>query len=507
MLPARDKPANDPASAPARRDLAVIDIGSNSVRLVQFRLEGRAVWPVFNEKTMAGLGRGLRTSGSLHPEGVEAALRALRRFSSLLDAKGVIDRRAVATAAVRDAKDGAQFVRRAAKQARMEIQVIDGPEEGRLSTLGVLAGIGDGHGVAGDLGGSSVELTRLNGREVGPSVSLPLGPLSVFEGPPGDAREQKPLIEAGLDEAADLLKGSGPEFYAVGGAWRSFARLAMALYGHPLGLLHQYTLERDRVLRAADFASSLTEASIADTPGVSSKRAATLPYAAQLLKRIVKRGGFKRVVFSAYGLREGVVFSQDLNLLAKGDPLIEGAAALARPVSPEPGFGPALAAWIEPVFKPEPGWFSSGDDIRLRAAAARLADLGSRMHPDHRAELAAQQVLYAPFGGITHPQRAFLSLVVHHRYEGRKPALNSELCERLLSDEQAEAAMRLGLALRLGAALSGRSAGVLSAFRLKRSDERLMLHVQQGREELVVERARQRFEQLAAALGLKAQTA
>ena len=509
MPPADGDPVKPVAQtvAPVLRDLAVIDIGSNSVRLVQFRLEGRAIWPVFNEKTMAGLGRGLRTTGRLNPDGVKAALRALRRFSLLLDAKGVSERHAVATAAVRQAEDGEDFVRRAAEQARLDITVVDGSQEGRLSALGVLAGLSEAAGVVGDLGGSSLELASLQGRAVGRSVSLPLGPLAMFDEAGGDARAMKTRIDKELDGARDIFKRAGPDFYAVGGAWRSFARLAMAVDDHPLGLLHQYALGRDALYRSADFVSSLSEASIASTPGVSSKRVATLPYAAQLLRRVVKRGGFRRVVFSAYGLREGVVFSTDRALVESGDPLIEGAAALARPVSPEPGFGPALAEWVEPVFAGREVWFDAASDARLRAAASRLADMGSRMHPDHRAELAAQQVLYAPFGGVDHPQRAFLSLVIHHRYQGRKPAPHGELCARLISQEQVEGARRLGLALRLGAALSGRSAGLLSAFTLERDDARLMLKITDGRQDIVVERAQQRFEQLASACALKAEIA
>ncbi|MCC5996112.1 MAG: Ppx/GppA family phosphatase [Oceanicaulis sp.] len=486
----------------SRRDTAVIDVGSNSVRMVQFRLEGRALWPVFNEKVMAGLGRGARDSGQLHPEGVESALRALKRFAHLLDAKGVEDRHVVATAAVRDCADGPDFIRQVHDETGLEVEILSGEEEGRRSAIGVLAGIGTGHGLAGDLGGSSLELTPVEARRAGPAISLPLGPLAMLNGGAAGP-DLKDAIDDALAGAAPQLEMSGPVFYAVGGAWRAFAHLAMALDDYPLVLLHQYALTPAQVARAADFAVTQSEASLSNVPGVSAKRAALLPYAALLLRRILKKGRFDKVVFSAFGLREGVVCARDLRLITEGDPLLAGAEALARQASPEPEFGSALADWIEPAFAGEPALFSPERDPVLRAACARLADLGGRMHPDHRAELASTQTLYAPFGGVNHAERAFLALTVHHRYAGRR--LRDESCpsRRLLDETQEQGALKLGLALRLGAALSGRSAPVLEAFRLDRSGQELVLRVDPGSEGLVIERARSRFDALSAALGLQ----
>jgi exopolyphosphatase / guanosine-5'-triphosphate,3'-diphosphate pyrophosphatase len=364
FMPRRRDPAE---AAGAGRDIAVIDVGSNSVRLVLFRLEGRSLWPVFNEKVMAGLGRGARASGKLNRDGVEAALRALRRFAHLLDAKGVEQRHVVATAAVRDCSDGPDFIALIKAETGLEIEVLSGEEEGRCSALGVLAGMGDAYGLAGDLGGSSLELTPLEGRRAGPAITLPLGPLTVLDGDASDA-SVRDALDTVLGQAAPQLEMSGPVFYAVGGAWRAFAHLAMALDDYPLRLLHQYALTPAQVARAADFAVTQSETSLANVPGVSSKRAALLPYAALLLRRILKKGRFDRVVFSAYGLREGVVCAQDMRLITEGDPLIAGAEALARQASPEPDFGPTLARWIEPAFEGEPVLFSTGRDaVRLRA--------------------------------------------------------------------------------------------------------------------------------------------
>ena len=489
-------------SDPVVRDIAVIDVGSNSVRLVQFRVEGRALWPVFNEKTMAGLGKGAPETGRLNPEGVGAALRALKRFSMLLDARGVSERRAVGTAAVRVCKDGPDFVKRVRKETGIKIEVLTGEEEGRRSALGVLAGLGEADGVTGDLGGSSLELTGLSGRRVGEAVSLPLGPLSVGV---DDLKKAKAEIDAQLDAAVSVLSGTGPDFYAVGGAWRAFAQFAMSLDDYPLRLLHQYELSAAQVVRAADLAAQQSEASLQTVTGVSAKRAPMLPYASLLLKRLMKRGAFKRVVFSANGLREGVVCAAAPELVSQGDPLLSGADALARGASVEPALGPALQDWIAPAFKGETPVFGADRDRLLRAAAARLTDIGARMHPDHRADLAFMQTLYAPFGGVTHAERAFLALAVLHRYQGKKAQLDDSVAGALLDEDQRDAALRLGLALRLGAALSGRSAKVLANFKLERRGGALILHPGKAAEAMVVERGLQRFEQLAEVLSLRAE--
>ena len=489
-------------SVPPVRDVAVIDVGSNSVRLVQFRVEGRALWPVFNEKTMAGLGKDAAKTGRLNPDGVEAAVRALKRFSILLDARGVAERRTVATAAVRACADGPDFVKRVRKQTGLKIEILSGAEEGRRSALGVLAGVGTGDGVTGDLGGSSLELTGLSGKSVGEAVSLPLGPLSVGV---DDLKKAKAAIDAALDSAVAVLSGTGPDFYAVGGAWRAFAQMAMTLDDYPLRLLHQFEMSPARVVRAADFAAQQSEASLTAIHGVSAKRAPMLPYAALLLKRLMKRGGFKRVVFSANGLREGVLVDAAPDLVSQGDPLLSGADALARGASVEAALGPALEDWLTPAFRAEPSVFGAERDAVVRAAAVRLADIGARMHPDHRADLAFMQTLYAPFGGVSHAERAFLALSVHHRYMGKKARAEDCAANRLLDETQREAALKLGLGLRLGAALSGRSAKVLSNFKLARKDGALILKAGRSAEALVVERGLQRFEQLAEALGLTAQ--
>src|SRR5713226_7197315 len=200
--------------------IAVVDVGSNSLRLVVFERLGATLLPLLNEKIMCALGRGIALTGRLNPDGVELAFANLQRFVALARALGVDHLAIIATAAVREAVDGRAFAAAAERQLGVPVRIIEGSEEARLSAAGVLAGIRDVDGVVGDLGGGSVELVRVDaaaGEPIGAGVSLPLGPLRLAEF--GDNR--KAIIEAierAIAGSAVLREAAGRNLYLVGGA-------------------------------------------------------------------------------------------------------------------------------------------------------------------------------------------------------------------------------------------------------------------------------------------------
>src|SRR5215469_7119324 len=149
-------PDLEPCAASQR--IGVIDLGSNSLRLVVFERLGSALFPLFNEKVMCGLGRGIASTGRLNPEGVALALINLRRFVAFARAIAVDHLAVLATAAVRDASDGQAFAAEVERQCRVQVKIIDGVGGARRSATGVLAGVRDGEGFVAALGGGSVEL-------------------------------------------------------------------------------------------------------------------------------------------------------------------------------------------------------------------------------------------------------------------------------------------------------------------------------------------------------------
>ena len=484
-------------------EAAVIDVGSNSVRLVVFRVAGRSIMPVLNEKVMAGLGRGLQASGVLDPAARDLALAALKRFSALVDARGIQRRFAVATAAVRGAADGPDFVERVRREAGIDLQIIDGREEARLSALGVLAGAPDAKGLVGDLGGSSLELVPIGPDGPGEGETFALGPLALAAAGPFDADAISARVDKALNSTKLLKPGLNDTFYAVGGAWRAMGRVDIALRGHPIGVLHQHAMSRADTLKVVDFVRRQSRRSLERLEEAAAKRADALPYAATVLARVLEQGGFEKVILSSYGLREGLLFDAMAPELRAKDALIAGAEAFvsARGLV----FATALERFVAPLFAGgQPLAFDKRRDPVLRGAACRLADIGAALHPDQREVVVFELVLGAQLAGVTHPERAFLAAAVQHRYTKSLPAPARPIIERLLTPEQAEAASTLGLALRLGCDLSGRTASVLDQFSLRRDKDQLILTAAPGAQHLLTDQAVRRFEPLGEALKLKA---
>lgn len=482
------------------QEAAVIDVGSNSVRLVVYRIDGRAMTPILNEKVMAGLGRGGARTGALSKDGVDQAMRAIRRFATLIEALQIKDVFAVGTAAVREAKDGADFAARMEAETGIKLRILSGDDEARLSALGVSAGAPDAKGLVGDLGGASLELIEISPKGIGRGETFPLGPLTLMDGGEFDYAKVSKQVGAVLDRTK-LLGKRGGDFYAVGGAWRALGRIDMALTNHPLGVLHHHEMSRNEVLKVVDAVRRQGRRSLEKLEEAAAKRAETLPYAAVVLEHVMQAGQFDRVVLSAFGLREGVLLERMGNDALATHPLIAAAEALAGRWSRTRAFGLALEEWIAPMFEGQPCVFPKKREEVLRGAAARLADVGGPLHPDQRVEIMFDLILRAPLAAISHAERAFLAAAIHHRYT-KAPPRHADAYMRLLSDEQQAAAAALGAALRLGADLSGRSEPLLAAVEAEAVDGRLVLRVKKKAAHLITETVQRRLDFAAAALGL-----
>lgn len=488
-------------SRPESRQAAVIDVGSNSVRLVIYRLDGRAIWTVYNEKALAGLGRDLPSTGRLSPEGVEVALTAIRRYRALLDGWRAEDVTAAATAAVREAADGPAFLKRVREETGLTVRVLTGEEEARYAAMGVMAGQPDAQGVVGDLGGSSLELIRLGVAGADDGATLPLGPFALGAPRPLDAERTAKLIGAAL--APHASRFATRHFHAVGGAWRNLALFQMELADYPLHVAHQYEMSRADALSVSRLVARQSRASLERMQGLSKKRIETLPYSAVVLEALIEALGIDRITISAFGVREGLLLEAMTPEVRGRDPLIEGCDALtaARGVPSE--LGGALEAWLTPAFEKLPPVFGDRDPVLL-AAASRLADLGARLHPDHRADLAFEQVLRAPIAGMNHPERAFLASVAFSRHTSATTPPEAEAVSRVIGSERRQRARALGAAVRLGCDLSGRNPRLLEKSSLAIHGERLTLTAAAGWGDMLLgEQTAKRAQTLASALKLK----
>src|SRR5215469_8079820 len=306
MTNSRPAPAIEATTQPDC--VAVIDIGSNSLRLVVYDAPRRAARTLLNEKVMCGLGRGLEKTDRLNAEGVALAKTNLQRFIALARAAGALRIDVLATAAVRDAEDGAEFVNDVEKRFSIRVRVLPGSEAGRLSALGVLSGSPEASGLVGDLGGGSIELAAIGNGRVGTVATLPIGPLRLVE-EADDEKELKEIIDRHLESVAWLTKNETPRFYAVGGAWRAIARIHMEQQRYPLHIIQAYTLPRGEAQNFLDVMARQSRKSLEKISTIARKRLEVVPLAARILARILRRTGATELVFSATGLREGHLYS------------------------------------------------------------------------------------------------------------------------------------------------------------------------------------------------------
>jgi exopolyphosphatase/guanosine-5'-triphosphate,3'-diphosphate pyrophosphatase len=485
--------------ADARR-FAIIDIGSNSIRLVVYQGFSRVPEILLNEKVMAGLGRGMAADGHLCEDSVAIALEALRRFAILARAMEVERIRAVGTAAVRDAANGAMFLARVEAETGIVVEAIDGETEARGSAYGVISGIPDADGVMGDLGGGSLELVRVAGGEPHERVSLPVGALRLDVLRRKNRRALDRFIEESLESIPWAGKGAGHPFYMVGGSWRALAQLHMHLEGWPLPVIHQHVLGLDAPGRVLRLLGSADPARLRAVPHLSTSRLPQIPGAAVLLRAVTRRLGSSAIIASATGLREGLLYQELDAATRRRDPLIEAARAEAGRAGrftdgSNERIGDQLLIWTDPLFAGE-----SARDRRLRQVAALLADVAWRAHPDMRAERGRDVALHGSWLSIDAEGRAMLAAALWVLNGGPWPDPAISMLARLAAPGELEKARLWGLAMRLGQRLGGGAIGPLQESRLSVEDDRLVLSLDRSCVALYGEAIARRHRALAQAM-------
>jgi exopolyphosphatase/guanosine-5'-triphosphate,3'-diphosphate pyrophosphatase len=476
--------------------IAIVDIGSNSVRLVVYSGATRAPSIVFNEKVMAGLGRGLSGGGDLPVEAMERTIAALARFNLLLGQMGVKQRRIVATAAVRDASNGKAFLERI-RRLGLVPEVLPGETEGVMAGYGVISSIPEADGIVGDLGGGSLELVDVANGRVRHSASLPLGVLRL-----GHYAEKGALrreIEAALVRTGFAGRADGRTFYMVGGSWRTLARVDMHLRSHPLPIVHEHEMAPGRPRELEKQIAGLDKIGAARIPSLSMSRLPTLPAATRLLRILSEQLRPSRLLTSSYGIREGLLYS-DLSEKERAlDPLIAAARDAGIGLGRFAPHGDLLDKWIGRIFDDAPGC------RRIRLAACLLADVAWQAHPDFRAERGLDMALHGNWVGIDDEGRVMLAQALYCSFGGGRDLPDPGLSQ-LCSEEKLRRASLWGLAMRLGQRLSGGVAAGLERTRLTAQGGKLVLALGRNDADLYGEAVDRRLKTLANALGLKGES-
>ena len=491
-------------SRPRKRapSVAVIDIGSNSVRLVVYERMARSLVSVFNEKTLCGLGREVQSTGLLAPDAVDKALTSLRRFHALCRVQRVGRVYAIATAACRDASNGPDFIAKAERICRVRIEILSGPREAKLSALGVVSGIHKPDGIVGDLGGGSLELIDVRGHQVRGGVTLPLGSLALQDLSHKSLKRAERIVKNELEEIPRLKAGRGRTFYAVGGTWRALARIHIVQSGYPLKVMHGYSITAADALDFVHRLRRLAAANMLDNiEAVADARRPLLTYAALVLEYIIRVAKPKMITFSTFGVREGLLYSMLGESERAKDGLLCAAQSLNELLSRSARHAQELIEWTDRLARVV-HLRETEEDRRLRHAACLLSDIAWRVHPDHRGEQTLELITNGNFGSITHQGRAFVALSVFFRYAG----LSEENQPPVIIQEQVtptmlERARVLGAAFRVAHLISAARPGVLSATHFRSNGRKLMLVFEHQLVDLVADRVGSRFKQLSRLVG------
>src|SRR5262245_31648645 len=480
--------------------VAVIDISSNSVRLVVYEGLTRSPTPIFNEKVLCGLGREVQTTGLLAADAVEKALASLKRFRALCDRMDATEVLAIATAACRDAENGKAFVAEAERICRARIDVLSGKREAELSALGVVSGFHRPDGIVGDLGGGSLELTDVHRHRLRGGMTLPLGGLALQDVSAKSLKKAERIVKKALDGAALLEAGNGRTFYAIGGTWRALARLHMWQTGYPLHVMHGYMLPAKEAYDFSSLVHRVDPEMLSQIEVVTDARRPLLAYAALVLENLVRIARPKDVVISALGVREGLLYSMLDAKERDKDPLIAAASELNVLRSRSPAHGEELIAWTD-RFMASSGLEETAEERRLRHVACPLAGIGWPAPPDYRREQSLTIIANAAFVAVDHPGRTYIALAVFFRHVGLVDEELSPRLRELASTRVLDRARVLGAVLRVAYLVSASTTGVLPRTRMVVERGRLVLRFDNGFKALAGDRVFVRLRQLARLIG------
>src|SRR6201746_2639238 len=370
----------------------------------------RSLVSIFNEKALCGLGREVQSTGLLAPDAVLKALTSLRRFRALCRVMKVGRVHALATAACRAATNGPDFIAKAERICGVRIDILSGPLEAKLSALGVVSGVHRPDGIVGDLGGGRMEVIDVRGNRVRRGVTLPLGSLALQDTSHKSLKRAERIVKNDLSEIAQLKASRGRTLYAVGGTWRALARIHIVQSGYPLRVMHGYSIP---AAEALDFARRLRRLAstdmLANIEAIADARRPLLTYAALVLEYIIRVAKPKTIVFSTYGVREGLLYEMLPPTERSKDGLICAAQTLNELLSRSARHAQELIGWTDRLVRVVK-LKETDEDRRLRHAACLLSDIGWRVHPDYRGEQTLHLITNGNFGAVSHTGRAFIAL-------------------------------------------------------------------------------------------------
>lgn len=459
------------------RPVAVLDIGSNSVRLVVYERHARSLTPLYNEKASCALGRGIAQSGRLADANMDIAFDAMKRFALVTRMMRVGKVYVLATSAVRDAANREQFVSTVEAIMDTTVEVLSGEQEAHYAALGVVAGIPPFLGIVGDLGGGSLELSQIGERGIdSKGESFELGVIRLQDDADASPKNAAAIVSARLENSILKSIEPGGQFAAIGGTWRSLAKLHQSLKDYPLHMVQDYIVTAEEMIAFCDTIVATDQLKAYEgASDVSSSRRELVPFGAAALAEVLRTGRFASVVFSALGVREGYLYGMLDEREQQIDPLVQGAEELSVLRSRSPSHANDLIEFST-QYLDVAGITETDSERRLRVVACLLADIGWRSHPDYRGPQSVDSVAYGSLTGVDHPGRSFLAQTLAIRYDGLK-AKSALALAGLGTPELTARARLLGSLMRVAYPMTAAMPGILPRTRWTVEGKELVLHL------------------------------
>jgi exopolyphosphatase/guanosine-5'-triphosphate,3'-diphosphate pyrophosphatase len=476
---------------------AIIDLGSNSIRMLIYDDFKLNPIPLFNEKAVCKLGKNLDKSKKLNADGCVSALKVLNRFKEILEVSEVRNLQIVATAALREADDAKSFLDKVEEIFNTEPRVLTGEEEAETAANGVILGFGNIDGVVADLGGGSLELTRVSNNIIHEKISLPLGVLRLMNNPIIKKKNLPKYIRNMLKDYKWLIEKKLKNLYVVGGTWRALLKNHIYQDDYPLHVLHQYRLNRYSAVKYLNKISNLNKSSLKSLEPITKSRTQFLPYSSIILNELIEIVDPKYIICSISGLREGhmdFIYNKDKT---KIDILNSHIDTI---VFQKGDFGKSYLKYfnfIKPAF--------DGNEIfndKLLNLSCILSKMDWGLGAFQKAGLVFNEVLNTPILQLSHQERVMIALASFWRHCSLKYNPNYKYLG-LLTNNQIINSKRVGAALRLSESLTSLSSLLLDEFKIYKRRQTLYLKIPRVHMDIVSKQVTKKFKALAKIMELE----
>jgi exopolyphosphatase/guanosine-5'-triphosphate,3'-diphosphate pyrophosphatase len=461
-----------------RAKLAVIDIGSNSIRLVIYEKGNRLLLPFFNEKIICGLGRNLHHNGNFTIEAKINSIKAVSRFVTIATAIKAEKLIVFATAAFRIAKDGKEFVQQIEKECSIKIEKLSGEQEAKLAAQGVLYSFPKADGIAIDLGGGSIELAYINNNEIGKLYSCNVGLLILQEKMRTEGEEGvKRYIKENL--ASINIEKYNDTLYLTGGGFRYLAKLHMKFVNYPLAIINNYQISVKNFLEILDILRTKTKEQLEKLVEDYS-RSETLKESILLTQSLIEVLRPKNIIFCAYGVREGIALSSSTLQYQNEDALVASCKDILNNDYSASNQTEVLFQWVKQIFRCKIEKFN-----RLIKACCILSNIARYDHTEYKAELAFQKIIDSIISGITHKERVFIASTLFHRYKIKDKNNIMKHTLKILTPRMKMTAKTLGITLKLAHTFSVGIDSLLKDMKIYIKKNSLVLEISSNSQDLI----------------------